>query len=63
MQALVLRWAIYFFVDNSLIFTRTNTHDVGALKLILQSYEATTGQRVNLNKLAITLSPNTKEAL
>lgn len=45
-----------FFVDNSIIFARTNLGNAAAIKSILSSYEQLSGQKINGDKSAISFS-------
>lgn len=47
-----------FFVDDSIVFARANIKDTKEIKRILKLYEEASGQKVNMEKSAITFSPN-----
>lgn len=49
------------FADDSLIFLRANKEEGTALKNILQLYEAASGQKVNFQKSALSVSPGTSQ--
>lgn len=48
------------FVDDSLILMKANMHNAETLKSILDSYCATSGQLVSVDKSSIFFSPNTR---
>lgn len=47
-----------FFVDDSIIFSRATTKEESHILAILNSYEATSGQRINNNKSELSCSQN-----
>lgn len=49
-----------FFVDDSIIFTKIDKKNVDQIVRILRCYEKAQSQVVNLDKTAVTFSPNTK---
>ena len=48
------------FADDSLILMRANAANAEALKAVLASYHAASGQMVSVEKSSIFFSPNTK---
>ncbi|KAK6164390.1 hypothetical protein DH2020_001254 [Rehmannia glutinosa] len=51
-----------FFADDSIIFTKAKQQEANAILKLLSSYEKASGQVVNMEKTAITFSPNTQQA-
>lgn len=51
-----------FCVNDSLIFCRAKIDDVAVLKQVLQSYEAVSGQAINMAKSSNSYSPNVETA-
>lgn len=49
------------FADDSYFFFKATGPEAGVMKIILDRYEAISGQVINYNKSTITFSPNTKE--
>ena len=54
-----LRFLIYFFADDSLIFCKAKIEDCSKLADILKCYEKASGQMINLDKSGIMFSSNT----
>ncbi|XP_031106167.1 uncharacterized protein LOC116010798 [Ipomoea triloba] len=52
-----------FFADDSLLFFRAEVRESEAIKNCLNTYEATSGQAVNLNKSCICFSRNTQDLI
>jgi len=52
-----------FFVDDSLLFCKANGTECNKLKEILKTYEAASGQKINIEKSSIFFSPNTSQEL
>ncbi|XP_042969098.1 uncharacterized protein LOC122301783 [Carya illinoinensis] len=50
-----------FFADDSMVFYRAHQQEWTNLQLILNSYEASSGQRLNLDKSSIYFSKNTSQ--
>lgn len=48
----------YFFADDSLLFTRASESEAEAIIDILNSYEAASGQKINLEKSEVSFSRN-----
>ncbi|PON62130.1 hypothetical protein TorRG33x02_280140 [Trema orientale] len=48
-------------LEKSVLASRANVQDVGALQRILQWYEDASDKKINLKKSAITLGPNTDD--
>ncbi|CAA0816243.1 RNA-directed DNA polymerase (reverse transcriptase)-related family protein [Striga hermonthica] len=53
-----LRISHLLFADDSIIFTKASTSDMGHILSILDHYKAAPGHLINLEKTAITFSPN-----
>lgn len=47
-----------FFADDTILFTRATEKEAREIKQLITSYELASGQRINLNKTEITVSPN-----
>lgn len=47
-----------FFADDTILFIQTNTQEADEIMRIIGVYEATSGQRINLDKTEITVSSN-----
>lgn len=45
-----------FFADDSLLFTQANVESATTIRIILQNYEHLSGQKINLDKSAISFS-------
>ena len=52
-----------FFADDSILFAKANGHESQRLKYALNLYEENSGQKINLAKLALLFSNNTKQEL
>jgi hypothetical protein len=52
----------YFFVDDSLLFCKANSMEWWRMMKILEKYEMSSGQRLNMNKTSIFLGRNTSQA-
>lgn len=49
---------IYFFADDSIIFSRANLNAADSVMKIIQAYEGALGQKVNLMKTELSFSKN-----
>lgn len=50
-----------FFADDTVLFCRANNREADEIKSIISRYERASGQRINLEKTAITFIPNIQE--
>lgn len=47
-----------FFADDTILFTRASNEEADEITRVLQQYEKTSGQKINLEKTSITVSSN-----
>ena len=48
----------FFFADDSIIFSRASSSDIDSVKGSWETYEVASGQKINMEKPAISFSPN-----
>jgi hypothetical protein len=54
---MLLKYLIYFFADDSLIFCKANKEEAAHLKAIFEEYQRIFGQLINMEKSEMTFSP------
>ena len=57
-QEVVQEYLMYFFFDNKIVLSRASTFDTYSIKKILDDYKSGSSQKINLEILVITFSPN-----
>lgn len=51
-----MQYLIYFFADDSLLFTRANEDEIDKVLEILSTYEAASGPKLNMEKSEVSFS-------